>query len=74
MTQPTTTSSAAEVAGYLKQWMFDPNHAHHPLRAKPDFNGSADRNTNLKNSRTRKPGCAQPPRSVPGPPSVPLPW
>lgn len=54
MTQPTTTSSAAEVAGYLKQWMFDPNHTHHPLRAKPDFNGPADRNTNLKNSFTRK--------------------
>jgi hypothetical protein len=53
MTQPTTTSSAAEVAGYLKQWMFDPNHAHHSLTAKPDFNGPADRNTNLKNSRTR---------------------
>jgi len=50
----TTTSRAAEVAGYLKQWMFDPNHAHHPLRAKPGFTGRADRNTNLKNSRTRK--------------------
>ena len=49
-----TTSSAAEVAGYLKQWMFDPNHAHHPLRAKPDFTGPADRNTNMKNSRPRK--------------------
>jgi hypothetical protein len=54
MTQPTITSSAAEVAGYLKQWMFDPNHPHHPLRAKLNFNGPADRNTNLKNSRTRK--------------------
>ena len=49
-----TTSRAAEVAGYLKQWMCDPNHAHHPLRAKPDFTGPADRNTNMKNSRTRK--------------------
>jgi hypothetical protein len=49
-----TTSRAAEVAGYLKQWMFDPNNAHHPLHAKPDFNGPADRNTNLKNSFTRK--------------------
>ena len=28
----TTTSRAAEVAGYLKQWMFDPNNAQqHPL-------------------------------------------
>jgi hypothetical protein len=54
MTQQTTTSPAAEVAGYLKQWMFDPNHTHHPLCAKPDFNGPADRNTNLKNSFTRK--------------------
>ena len=49
-----TTSRAAEVAGYLKQWMFDPNHPHHPLRAKPNFNGPADRNTNLKNSHERK--------------------
>ena len=49
-----TTSQAAEVAGYLKQWMFDPNHTHHPLRAKPSFTGPADRNTNLKNSHTRK--------------------
>ena len=49
-----TTSRAAEVAGYLTQWMFDPNHPHHPLRAKPDFTGPADRNTNLKNSLTRK--------------------
>ena len=49
-----TTSRAAEVAGYLMQWMFDPNHPHHPLRAKPDFNGPADRNTNVKNSRERK--------------------
>ena len=48
------TSPVAEVAGYLKQWMFDPNHPHHPLRAKPDFAGPADRNTNLKNSFTRK--------------------
>ena len=32
-----TTSRAAEVAGYLKPWMFDPNHAHHPLRAKPSM-------------------------------------
>jgi len=50
----TTTSTAAEVAGYLKQWMFDPNHAPHPLLAKPAFTGPADRNTNLKNSRERK--------------------
>jgi hypothetical protein len=49
-----TTSRAAEVAGYLKQWMFDPNHPHHPLRAKPNFNGPADRNTNMKNSHERK--------------------
>jgi hypothetical protein len=49
-----TTSTAAEVAGYLKQWMFDPNHPHHPLRAKPNFAGPADRNTNLKNSYERK--------------------
>jgi hypothetical protein len=49
-----TTSRAAEVAGYLKQWMFDPNHAPHPLLAKPSFTGPTDRNTNLKNSRERK--------------------
>jgi hypothetical protein len=42
------------VAGYLKQWMFDPNHAHHRLRAKPSFTGPADRNSNLKNSRGRQ--------------------
>ena len=50
----TTTSRAAEVAGYLKQWMFDPNNAQqHPLFPKPDFNGPADRNTNLKNKAQR---------------------
>jgi hypothetical protein len=49
-----TTSQAAEVVGYLKQWMFDPNNAPHPLLAKPGFDGPADRNTNLKNSHQRK--------------------
>jgi len=53
MTQ-TTTSRAAEVAGYLKQWMFDPNHAHHSLRPKPSFSGPAERNVNLKNSTQRR--------------------
>jgi len=49
------TSPVAEVVGYLKQWMFDPNNAsRHPLLAKPDFDGPADRNTNLKNSQPRK--------------------
>lgn len=41
-------------ATYLKQWMFDPNNAHHPLYAKANFNGPASRNTNLKNSMQRK--------------------
>ena len=46
----TTTSPAAEVAGYLKQWMFDPNNAQQrPLLRKPDFDGPAVRNTNMKN-------------------------
>lgn len=44
---------AAKAASQLKQWMFDPNHHHHPLRGKSSFAGPADRNTNLKNSNTR---------------------
>jgi hypothetical protein len=50
-----TTSSAAEVAGYLKQWMFNPNHAPHPLLAKSAFTGSADRNTSRSAARTAGP-------------------
>ncbi len=42
-------SPAATAAGYLKQWMFDPNHAHHPLYAKSSWNGPSRKNTNLKN-------------------------
>jgi len=42
------------VVDYLKQFMFDPNHQHHDLLTKTQFVGSADRNYNLKNSRTRK--------------------
>ena len=48
------SSDAKTAAGYLKQWMFDPNHAHHPLYAKSSFAGPASRNTNLKNSMQRK--------------------
>lgn len=43
------STDARTAAGYLKQWMFDPNHAHHPLHAKSSWNGPASRNTNLKN-------------------------
>jgi hypothetical protein len=50
----TGTSDAERAASYLKQWMFDPNKPHHPLRAKTDFNGPASRNTNLKNSMERR--------------------
>lgn len=46
----TATGDARTAAAYLKQWMFDPNHPHHPLLAKSGFNGPASRNTNLKNS------------------------
>lgn len=53
MTQ-TTTHQAAQVAGYLKQWMFDPNHPPHALRPTPRFTEHNDRNVNLKNSRERK--------------------
>lgn len=42
------------VVDYLKQFMFDPNHQRHAMLTKANFNGPADRNTNLKNSRTRK--------------------
>jgi hypothetical protein len=49
-----TTHQAAEVAGYLKQWMFDPNHAPHALRPTPGFTERNVRNVNLKNSRERK--------------------
>jgi hypothetical protein len=49
-TTATATSDATTAAGYLKQWMFDPNNPHHPLLAKSGFNGPASRNTNLKNS------------------------
>jgi len=49
-----TAGNAERAAGYLKQWMFDPNHTHHPLYAKTSFNGPASRNTNLKNSLERK--------------------
>jgi hypothetical protein len=48
------TSDAQTAARYLKQWMFDPNHPHHPLYAKSSFNGPASRNTNLKNSLERR--------------------
>lgn len=47
-------SDSVKAAGYLRQWMFDPNHAPHPLYAKSSFNGPASRNTNLKNSLERK--------------------
>ena len=50
----TATSDAVTAAGYLKQWMFDPNHAHHPLYAKSSFSGPASKNTNLKNSMERR--------------------
>ena len=53
MTQ-TTTNQAAQVAGYLKQWMFDPNHAPHAMRPTPSFTEHNARNVNLKNSRERK--------------------
>src|SRR4051794_33112950 len=44
------TSDAERAASYVKQWKFDPNKPHPPLRAKTDFNGPANRNSNLKNS------------------------
>jgi hypothetical protein len=50
----TATSNAQTAAGYLKQWMFDPNHAHHLLYAKSSFSGPVSRNTNLKNSMERR--------------------
>ena len=43
------TSDAVTAAGYLKQWMFDPNKPHHSLLPKSSFNGPANRNVNLKN-------------------------
>ncbi|WP_028049777.1 hypothetical protein [Cellulomonas sp. URHD0024] len=43
------TSDAETAAGYLKQWMFDPNHPGHLLYTKSSFSGPASRNTNLKN-------------------------
>ena len=46
----TATSDAETAAGYLKQWMFDTNHPHHPLYAKSSFSGPGSRNFNLKNS------------------------
>ena len=49
LTAPTTM-----VVTYLKQWMFDPNNPRHALLPKPQFSGPADRNYNLKNSRTKK--------------------
>ena len=49
LTAPTTM-----VVSYLKQWMFDPNNPRHALLPKPQFSGPADRNYNLKNSRTKK--------------------
>ncbi|MBW9213270.1 hypothetical protein KV102_00320 [Mumia sp. zg.B53] len=48
---PATTVKAAS---HLKQWMFDPNHQHHALLPKRSFEGPASRNTNLKNSNTKK--------------------
>src|SRR4029077_449618 len=37
-----------------KRCMCAPNPPHPPLRAKPTFDGPADRNTNMKNSHERK--------------------
>jgi hypothetical protein len=54
MTERTKTSDAQRAASYVKQWKFDPNKPHHPLRAKTDFNGSANRNVNLTNSMERR--------------------
>jgi hypothetical protein len=50
----TKISDAERAAGYVKQWKFDPNKPHHPLRAKTSFNGPANRNVNLKNSMERQ--------------------
>lgn len=47
-------SDAETAAGYLRQWVFDPNHPHHPLYAKKDFSGPASRNTNLENTRAHR--------------------
>jgi hypothetical protein len=54
MTESTKTSDAQRAASYVKQWKFDPNRPHHPLRAKTDFNGPANRNVNLTNSMERR--------------------
>ena len=50
----TMTDQVTMVVDYLEQWRFDPNNPPHPLVPKAQFSGPADRNYNLKNSRTRK--------------------
>ncbi len=50
----TVSHEISLVVDYLKQFMFDPNHSSHTLLTKADFGGPANRNYNLKNSRTRK--------------------
>lgn len=45
---------AVVAASHMKQWMYDPNHHHHALRGKSSFAGPADRNTNMKNSKTSR--------------------